>query len=57
MGESGCVKNKALIRGETSADAGAIAKITADAFKTMAISNHTGRFTVEFHTGFKADGR
>jgi len=35
-----------LIRSETSADASAIAEVTAAAFKTLAISNHTEQFII-----------
>lgn len=38
--------DKALIRSETGTDAGAIAEVTAAAFKTLAISNQTEHFIV-----------
>ena len=38
--------NKVLIRTETSADVSAIAEITVEAFKTLAISNHTEQFII-----------
>lgn len=38
--------DKVLIRSETSADVGAIAEVTAAAFKTLAISNHTEQFII-----------
>jgi len=40
------VKDKVLIRSETSADVSAIAEVTAAAFKTLAISNHTEQFII-----------
>jgi putative acetyltransferase len=40
------VKDKVLIRSETSADISAIAEVTAAAFKTLAISSHTEQFIV-----------
>lgn len=38
--------DKVLIRSETSADVGAVAEVTAAAFKTLAISNHTEQFII-----------
>ena len=38
--------DQVLIRNETSADASAIAEVTAAAFASMAISNHTEQFIV-----------
>lgn len=38
--------DQVLIRNETSADAGAIAEVTAAAFSSLAISNHTEQFVV-----------
>ena len=38
--------DQVLIRNETSADAGAIAEVTAAAFKTLAISNQTEQFII-----------
>ncbi|MDQ1316321.1 MAG: putative acetyltransferase [Pseudomonadota bacterium] len=38
--------DKVLIRSETSADVGAIAEVTAAAFKTLAISNQTEHFII-----------
>jgi putative acetyltransferase len=40
------MKDKILIRNETSADVGAIADVTVAAFKTLTISNHTEQFIV-----------
>ena len=40
------VTDKVLIRSETSADVGAIAEVTAAAFKTLAISNQTEQFII-----------
>ena len=40
------MKDQVLIRDETSADVGAIAEVTAAAFKTLAISRHTEQFIV-----------
>ncbi len=40
------VTDKVLIRSETSDDVGAIAEVTAAAFKTLAISNQTEHFIV-----------
>ena len=38
--------DKVLIRSETSADVSAIAEVSAAAFKTLAISNHTEQFII-----------
>ncbi len=38
--------NQVRIRNETSADISAIAEVTAAAFKTLAISNHTEQFII-----------
>lgn len=38
--------DKVLIRSETSADVSAIAEVTAAAFKTLAISDHTEQFII-----------
>ena len=38
---------KIVIRSETDADVSAIAEVTAAAFKTLAISNHTEQFIIE----------
>ena len=38
--------DKVLIRSETSTDVSAIAEVTAAAFKTLAISNHTEQFII-----------
>lgn len=64
------MKPEIVIREEVDADANAIAEVTVAAFKTLAISNHTEQFIVEalraanaprgiveFHEGFKAEGR
>jgi putative acetyltransferase len=48
------MKDKVLIRSETSADVGAIAEITVAAFKTLAISNHTEQFIVSALRAAKA---
>jgi putative acetyltransferase len=40
------VTGKLLIRSETSADVGAIAEVTAAAFKTLAISNQTEQYII-----------
>ena len=40
------MRDKVLIRSETSADVGAIAEVTVAAFKTLAISRHTEQFIV-----------
>jgi putative acetyltransferase len=48
------VKNKILIRPETSDDVGTIAEVTAAAFKTLAISNHTEQFIIEALRAAKA---
>ena len=40
------MKDKTLIRSETSDDVGAIAEVTATAFKTLAISNQTEQFII-----------
>jgi putative acetyltransferase len=40
------VKDKVIIRSETSADFGAITEVTAAAFKTLAISSHTEQFII-----------
>ena len=40
------VADKVLIRSETRADVGAIAEVTAAAFKTLAISNQTEQFII-----------
>jgi putative acetyltransferase len=42
----GEVANEILIRSETGADVGTIAEVTAAAFETLAISNHTEQFIV-----------
>lgn len=52
------------IRSETDADAAAITEVTAAAFKSLEISNHTAlsfdgqtpQGTVAFHDAFKANG-
>ncbi|TXH74900.1 N-acetyltransferase [Thiobacillus sp.] len=41
------MNSKIVIRDETGADLGAIRDVTAAAFKTLAISNHTEQFIVE----------
>ena len=46
--------DKVRIRSETSADVGAIAEVTAAAFKTLAISNHTEQFIIAALRGAKA---
>ena len=40
------MKDKVVIRSETSADLSAIAEVTAAAFKTLAISNQTEQFII-----------
>jgi putative acetyltransferase len=40
------VKDKIIIRSETSDDVSTIAEVTAAAFKTLAISNHTEQFII-----------
>ena len=40
------MKDKVVIRSETSADVSAIAEVTAAAFKTLAISDHTEQFII-----------
>ena len=40
------MKDKVLVRSETSADVSAIAEVTAAAFKTLAISGHTEQFII-----------
>ena len=40
------VKDKVVIRSETSADVSAIAEVTAAAFKMLAISAHTEQFII-----------
>ena len=40
------MKDKVLIRSETSPDVSAIAEVTAAAFKTLAISGHTEQFII-----------
>jgi putative acetyltransferase len=40
------VKNHIVIRSETSADVDAISEVTAAAFETLAISNHTEQFII-----------
>ena len=46
--------DQVLIRSETSADVSAIAEVTAAAFKTLAISNHTEQFIIEALRAAKA---
>ncbi len=46
--------DKVRIRSETSADVGAIAEVTAAAFKTLAISNQTEQFIIAALRGAKA---
>jgi putative acetyltransferase len=46
--------DKVLIRSETNADLSAIAEVTAAAFKTLAISNHTEHFIIEALRAAKA---
>lgn len=43
-----------IIRNETDADVGAIAEVTAAAFRTMAISDHTEQFVIEALRAAKA---
>jgi len=40
------VKEAILIRGETPADANDIAEVTVNAFRTLAVSNHTEQFII-----------
>ena len=48
------MKDKILIRSETSDDISTIAEVTATAFKTLAISNHTEQFIIEALRAAKA---
>lgn len=45
---------KIVIRGETDADVSAISEVTAAAFKTLEISNHTEQFIIEALRAAKA---